>query len=436
MKNWILGGAACAALMGLAQPAFAAASSELPTSDSRADGIDQAVSGFYASRSNAPLWLNAAQDFAAAREFIAALRRASLDGLASGPALAADLDAKLARAVAGDPAARAGAERLLSTAWTLYVSALQTPTTGMTVADNWVAPRRDTPGQILARAAAAGSLAGHVRAVSGVNPVYAQLRDAAWNSAQATGGQADARVLASLDRARAMPFQKRYVMVDAASARLFMIENGRIADSMKVIVGTPEAPTPMLASTIYFATVNPYWHVTPELVRSLIAPNVLQQGVSYLQRQGYQVQSAAAEADAVIDPATIDWNAVADGRQQVRVRQLPGPANSMGRVKFGFPNAGDIYLHDTPVKEKFAAADRSLSHGCIRLEDAQRLERWMLNGASAPISDAPEQHIQLPTPVPIFITYLTAQSEGGQLSFVSDVYGRDATHSSQVAALR
>ena len=73
----------------------------------------------------------------------------------------------------------------------------------------------------------------------------------------------------------------------------------------------------------------------------------------------------------MIDPATVDWRAVADGRDAVRVRQLPGPANSMGRVKFGFPNATDIFLPDTPVKEKFAEADRTLSHGCIRLEDAE-----------------------------------------------------------------
>lgn len=437
MKSWILAGAAYAALMGFAQPAFAAASPEMPiAATSATPDVDQAVSAFYASRGNSPLWLKSPADVAAARELVTILRRAPLDGLASGPALAAQAEAMLGRAASGNAAARAAAERLLSAAWALYVGVLQTPPRGMTIADNWAAPRRDTPGQVLARAAAAPSLADHVRSVSAVNPLYSQLRDAAWNTAQASGSQPDPRVLASLERARAMPHQKRYVLVDAASAHLWMIENGQIADSMKVIVGTPEAPTPMLASTIYYATVNPYWHVTPELIRSLIAPNVLQQGTGYLERQGYQVQSAEVGHDAVIDSSAVDWNAVAAGTQQIRVRQLPGPANSMGRVKFGFPNAGDIYLHDTPVKEKFASADRSLSHGCVRLEDAQRLEHWMLNGASAPISDAPEQHVTLPTPVPIFVTYLTAQGSNGQLSFVDDVYGRDVQPASQVAALR
>lgn len=436
MKTWILAGAACAALMGFAQPALAAASPEIPmAATNAAPGVDQAVAGFYAARRGAPLWLRSSTDTGAARELISILRRAPLDGLASGPVLAGEADALLARASAGDSAARDRAERLLSSAWALYVSALQAPRTGMTIADSWAAPRRDTPGQILARAASAPSLAQHVRTVSTVNPIYAQLRDAAWNAAQAGGSLSDPRVLASLDRARAMPFQKRYVMVDAASARLWMIEDGRIADSMKVIVGTADAPTPMLASTIYYATLNPYWHVMPELIRSLIAPNVLQQGVGYLQSHGYQVQSANVGDDALLDPRTIDWKAVAEGREQIRVRQLPGPGNSMGRVKFGFPNAGDIYLHDTPVKEKFAAADRSLSHGCIRLEDAERLERWML-GRDAAVSGNPEQQVPLPTPVPIFITYLTAHGEGGQLSFVEDVYGRDRQAGSEVAALR
>ena len=225
-------------------------------------------------------------------------------------------------------------------------------------------------------------------------------------------------------------------MVDAAAARLYMIEDGRVVDSMKVAVGKPGAKTqtPMLASTIYYATVNPYWHVGPELVRSLIAKNVLEQGVGYLQRQGYQVMPADPDDDRLLDPTTVDWHAVADGSLQVRVRQLPGPANSMGHVKFGFPNAYDIYLHDTPVKELFAQDDRTISHGCIRLEDAQRLERWMLGGRDT-VADAPEQNVPLPTPVPIYVTYLTAQAHGGQLSFVDDIYGRDA-QAERMAALR
>jgi murein L,D-transpeptidase YcbB/YkuD len=304
----------------------------------------------------------------------------------------------------------------------------------MTYADTWVAPRSDSPGQILARAAAAPSLAAYVRTVSNVNPLYAQLRDAAWTAMQSTG-QVDPRVLASLDRARDMPVQNRYVMVDTAGAKLYMIEDGRIVDSMKVIVGKadPSTQTPMLASTIYYATLNPYWHVTPELVRSLIAKNVVDQGLGYLKSKGYQVLSPSGE---MLDPAKVDWHAVAAGQETVQVRQLPGPANSMGRMKFGFANAADIYLHDTPSKDLFAQDDRNLSHGCIRLENAEALGRWLLGRDPQAASRDPEQNVMLPTPVPIYVTYLTAQANGGQLSFTDDPYGRDSGAAMHVAALR
>jgi murein L,D-transpeptidase YcbB/YkuD len=424
----MLAGVACAALMGLTLPAEAA-SPQLPASYNASDP----VSAFYASRNDAPLWLRTGADSSAARELVGILQRAALDGMPNGPALAQQAQALLARAGSGDQAALADADRLLSSAWVQYVQALQTPPAGMTYADGWVMPRRDSPATILARAAAAPSLAAYVRSVSQVNPLYAQLRDAAWSAAQANGGQLDPRLLASLDRARDMPPEGRYVMVDTAGARLYMIEDGRIVDSMKVIVGKadPSTQTPMVASTIYYATLNPYWHVSQEILRGTIAPNVLSLGLGYFRSRGYQVLDSDG---SILDPARVDWRAVAAGRETVRVRQLPGPANSMGRLKIGFPNDSDIYLHDTPNKQLFAQDDRTLSHGCVRLEDAERLGRWLLGRDPAAASSDPEQNVLLPKPVPIYVTYLTAHVEGGQLSFVNDIYGRDAGQ--QVAALR
>jgi murein L,D-transpeptidase YcbB/YkuD len=307
----------------------------------------------------------------------------------------------------------------------------------MTYADKWVMPRQESPAQILARAASAPSLASHVREVSAVNPVYDRLREAAWEDMQARGGSVDPRVLASLDRIRDMPFQKRYVVVDAAGAKLYMIENGRIVDTMRVIVGKadPSTQTPMLASTIYYATLNPYWHVSQEMIRSTIARNVLDQGLSYLKTRGYQVMPADPSDNSLLDPAKVNWRAVADGTEHVRVRQLPGPANSMGKLKIGFPNDQDIYLHDTPVKTAFNSDERGLSHGCIRLEDAERLGRWLLgHDPDADSTGTPEQHALLPSPTPIYVTYLTAQVQDGRLAFVDDIYGRDAQRFGQVAS--
>jgi murein L,D-transpeptidase YcbB/YkuD len=208
------------------------------------------------------------------------------------------------------------------------------------------------------------------------------------------------------NRTPAVPARGRAVLIDAASARLYMVDNGEVVDSMRVIVGKPDTATPELRSTLWYATLNPYWNVTPELTRTLIAPNVLRLGYSYLERQGYEVVTDFGKDGKILPPESVDWHAVAAGRANVLVRQRPGPANSMGEVKFNIPNSDGIYLHDTPRKELFSTDNRSLSHGCVRLEDAPRLARWLL-GRDPDAQDAgPEQYVPIPTGVPIVITYL------------------------------
>ena len=108
------------------------------------------------------------------------------------------------------------------------------------------------------------------------------------------------------------------------------------------------------------------------------------------------------------------------------MRQLPSATNSMGKVKYEFPNPQGIYLHDTPEKQLMLKPDRQFSNGCIRLEDAARLGRWLLGGATPAVSDAPEQKVDLPAPVPIYVTYLTAATNGDQLAVRGDPYGLDA----------
>jgi L,D-transpeptidase YcbB len=205
-----------------------------------------------------------------------------------------------------------------------------------------------------------------------------------------------------------IPAAGRFILVDAASAKLFMIEDGQIRDSMKVIVGKSGAATPEIESVIHFATLNPYWHVPPDMARRIIAPRVLKEGTSYLRNQGYEVISAFAVGAEVVKPESVDWRAVAAGKEKVYVRQLPGPRNSMGQLKFGFDNDDGIFLHDTPQKELFAESQRNLSGGCIRLEDARRLARWLMKEEPANMAKDPEQHVRLPQPVPIRIAYLNS----------------------------
>ena len=237
-------------------------------------------------------------------------------------------------------------------------------------------------------------------------------------------------IIVNMERARRLPApeeQRKFALVDAASARLTLWENGRVVDRMKVVVGKAETATPMMAAYIRFASVNPYWNVPPELVRSLIAPRVVAQGTSYLTEREYQVLSDFSENPQVLDPSTIDWRAVVDGRSEVRLRRLPSPANSMGMMKFMLPNYFGIYLHDTPERAHFTKNELWISNGCVRVEDYKRFASWLFGGY-VPRGSNPkvEEEVNLPAPVPVYMTYLTVQPTASGVQFLPDHYGRDA----------
>ena len=284
-------------------------------------------------------------------------------------------------------------------------------------------------------ASAAQSLERYVTATSSLNPVYAELRDAAWVEAQASGNfTPDPRLLANLDRARSIPATGRFLLVDAGKQLLTLYEDGKPIDSMKVIVGTDQLPTPLISSMMFYVTYNPYWHAPDHLVRKTIAPTVLRQGLGYLKSHGYHVIEEWSETPKVIDPSTIDWKAAAAGNAHLLIQQDPGPLNSMGKLKFPFPNTEDIYLHDTPNKALFGKDVRFLSNGCVRVEDAQRLGRWLLGHDPEAPSSEPELRVQLPKGVPIVLTYLTAEVKDGKIAYLPDVYGWDKAPPMQFVA--
>jgi murein L,D-transpeptidase YcbB/YkuD len=237
-------------------------------------------------------------------------------------------------------------------------------------------------------------------------------------------------LLLNLERARRLPRTTetgRYILVDAGSARLWMYENGRPVDSMKVIVGSKQTETPMMAALMRFVSVNPWWNTPPELAQKLVAPHVLSEGLKYLEERDYQVLSDWSDDAAPIDPATVDWQGVADGKVQVRLRRGPGPWNSMGDLKFNMPNDFGIYLHDVPDASKaaFSSEDRWISNGCIRLEDADRLAKWVFGSVPKASDPKTEENVDLPEPLPVYITYLTAEAGPNGPKFRKDPYGRD-----------
>ncbi|MDB5683664.1 MAG: putative L,D-transpeptidase YcbB [Sphingomonas bacterium] len=237
----------------------------------------------------------------------------------------------------------------------------------------------------------------------------------------------------NLERARILPGPwVRHVVVNAAAARLSFYDSGKEQGTMRVVVGTLETQTPMLAGMVRYAILNPYWNVPTDLVQKRIAPKVL--GGASFKSLRYEALSDWGASASLLDPAQIDWQAVAAGQQELRVRQLPGGANAMGRVKFMFPNDLGIYLHDTPDKSLFSKTERQFSNGCVRLEDAPRLGKWFFGKALAPASDAPEQNVALPDPVPVYLTYLTAVPTERGITFIDDPYGRDVEQLQQLAA--
>ncbi|HEY6048782.1 MAG TPA: L,D-transpeptidase family protein, partial [Sphingomicrobium sp.] len=124
-------------------------------------------------------------------------------------------------------------------------------------------------------------------------------------------------------------------------------------------------------------------------------------------------------------PDSIDWKAVAAGTSEAHIRQLAGPNNMMGQMKFGFLNDYGIFLHDTPHKQLFAKPKRNLSLGCVRLEHPERLAAWLLGHEPTPPSDDSEENVRIPEGVPIYILYLTARPDGDRVAFADDVYKLD-----------
>jgi L,D-transpeptidase YcbB len=395
-----------------------------------ADEIQAQVKGrltkFYAERSFRPLWAVKGRIGLEADTLIGFLKSADLDGLKPSSYNIEELGAAIADARIGDPRAVARAELVLSHALARYVGDLRgRARVNMTYLNARLKPRKPKPDMVLRAAALSGSFEDYVTSMGWMSPHYVRLR-ALLARVEGRGSDNDAvrRLRLNLDRARVLPGPwTHHIVVDAGSGRLWFYQAGKQVGAMRVVVGKATAPTPMMAGMLQYAVLNPYWNVPVDLAQTLIAPKVLA-GQS-LRSQGIEALSDWSATPARLDPATVNWPAVASGAQELRLRQLPGGSNSMGRVKFMFPNNQGIYLHDTPDRELFAKNNRHFSNGCIRLEDAATLGKWLLGRPLRAGSKEPEQPVALTVPVPVYLTYFTATATKQGVSFLDDVYGRD-----------
>jgi L,D-transpeptidase YcbB len=238
----------------------------------------------------------------------------------------------------------------------------------------------------------------------------------------------------NLERWRWLPdrLPARYLMVNVPDYRLEAVENGRSMLDMRVVVGAPDKKTPIFADEMTTVIFSPYWNVPPDIAKNETAPRAASDP-NFLARNNMEVVDSSGQ---IVDPDSVDWS---DPRG-VRIRQRPGSGNALGGVKFVFPNNFNVYLHDTNAGKLFERVERSLSHGCVRVEEPQKLAQYVLRDLSEWTPEAiaeamqagRERSVKLKTPIPVYIVYLTAWVHDGGVRFLKDIYGHDAD---QTAAL-
>jgi murein L,D-transpeptidase YcbB/YkuD len=430
-------GVAGAAAVAVALGAPLAVAPSPAAAAERAPSFAGEIADFYRARGGAPLWF-APGSRGAPQQLLQLLATAQADRLNPRRYNMRAVSRAIADASRGDPASIQRAEMALSSVFVAYARDLRhDPHVGIVYVDQELAPAPPSVRTLLSHAAQAPSLGDYVQKMGWMNPIYGRLRAAI--ASRMYRSEAERRLLAiNLERARALPPAiGRYVIVNAPAARLYMYENGQVVDSMRVVAGRadPIAQTPMMNAFIRYVALNPYWNSPPDITARRLAPKVVAGGRAYLNEKGYEVLSDWSENARVIDPMSIDWKGVVAGRVEVRMRQKPGPANSMGRMKIMFPNKQGIWLHDTPEREKIEEAARLQSNGCVRLEDAPRFARWLVGRPLKAQGARPEQKVMLPTPVPIYLTYLTAVPSGSSIVYFDDFYGKDRAQARQVAGL-
>ena len=239
------------------------------------------------------------------------------------------------------------------------------------------------------------------------------------------------QMLLNLERRRWMPVDlgERYVFVNLADFTLKVVEGGRTIHDTRVVIGKPFHRTPVFSGMMTYLALNPYWNVPPSIAGDEILPK-LRSNPGYLAAQGMRLLAS----DGEVDPRGVDWSSVSGRSFPYRLRQDPGDKNALGRIKFMFPNQFNIYLHDTPSRELFQRTVRSFSHGCVRvhkpLELAEVLLRndpeWTRARIDAVLATREQSIVNLKSPIPVHITYLTAWvNKDGSVNFRDDVYGRD-----------
>ncbi|RYG05752.1 MAG: hypothetical protein EOO02_02820 [Chitinophagaceae bacterium] len=224
------------------------------------------------------------------------------------------------------------------------------------------------------------------------------------------------QMLINLERLRWVPEEVTgdYLLVNIPQFKLHVYEKGKLAWSMNVVVGSLQHNTVIFNGDLKYIVFSPYWNVPVSIVKNEIMPGI-KKNKNYIASHNMEITSYSGSIP--------------------NVRQKPGANNSLGKVKFLFPNSYNIYLHDTPAKSLFGETSRAFSHGCIRLGEPMKLAEFLLRNDSTwtkqniqkAMDAGKEKYVTLSKTIPVFIGYFTAWVDSeGSLNFRDDVYGHDA----------
>jgi murein L,D-transpeptidase YcbB/YkuD len=239
----------------------------------------------------------------------------------------------------------------------------------------------------------------------------------------------------TLERWRWLPasYQNAPIIANIPEFRLRAYDKDfNVGVTMNVVVGKAYGHgTPVFSENMQYVVFRPYWEVPYSITKAEIVPHILRDP-GYLARENLEIVDSKQN---VVASGAVSSDAIDQLRAgKLFVRQKPGPKNSLGLVKFLFPNSYNVYMHDTPATELFSRSRRDFSHGCVRLEKPAELAAWVLrdNPGWTPerIHDAMNgtttQQVNLTHPIPVLIVYATViVLEDGQVHFYDDIYGHD-----------
>lgn len=236
----------------------------------------------------------------------------------------------------------------------------------------------------------------------------------------------------NMERWRWLPveFNPYYLLVNIANFELQVMDNDRLLNHQKVIVGRPYRKTPVFSSHMEYLDLNPTWTVPPTILRNDLVPEI-RKDVGYLGRKKISVFSQDGQK---LNPDSINWNS--NGVYSFTYRQASGDLNALGRIKFVFPNPYNVYLHDTPARELFNRTERAFSSGCIRVEKPVELaellladqEKWSQASIRKAIETNISQTIRLTRKPAVYVLYWTAWMDNeGSFHFSKDIYDRDSS---------